>query len=264
MVSTKRIQSWADLTTSELPGLVEQDPLAVLVLGAIEQHGPHLPLSTDLVIGKGLCDAALQKLDPPRPVLVLPALALGASEEHTGFAGTLSLSARQMLDQIEAVGASLARAGVRRLMLLNAHGGNVSAMSMAALSLRKNSGLLVVKANYMAMPPPAGLLAAGELQRGLHGGQAETAMMMALAGDLVRIDKRADFETRPGQSMRLGADGDASWAWLAEDLNPDGVVGAANLATIEQGQQLIDHYAGRLAEVMRQALAMRWPPEQDR
>lgn len=259
-MSTNRIQPWADLTTTALRPLVEQDPLAVLVLGAIEQHGPHLPLSTDLVIGRGLRDAALRQLDPPRPVLVLPALALGASEEHAGFAGTLSLSARQMVDQIEAVGTSLARAGVRRLMLLNAHGGNVAAMSMAALSLRRHQGLLVVKANYMTMPPPEGLLAAGELQRGLHGGQAETAMMMALAGDLVRTDQRADFEPRPGQDIRLGAEGEASWAWLAEDLNPNGVVGAAGLATAEQGQRLIDHYAGRLAEIMRQALAMRWPP----
>ena len=255
-----RILEWAALTTRELAGLAGQDPLAIVVLGAIEQHGPHLPLSTDLDIGQGLCRAALATLRPERPVLVLPPLAVGASEEHADFAGTLSLDGVQMVALIESLGRSVAEAGIRRLVLLNAHGGNVAAMNLAALTLRRRHGMLVVKANYMAMPPPDGVLAAEELRCGLHGGQAETAMMLALHPDKVRLDSRAEFDYGPQGAEHFGPEGQAAWAWLAKDLNPAGVTGQAALATADQGLHLVDHYAAQLRRVLEDSLALRWPP----
>lgn len=255
------IYDWSTLTAPELAELAAQDALAVLALGAIEQHGPHLPLGTDLIIAEGLLAAARNRLQPTRPVLVLPALAIGASEEHEHFAGTLSFSPQHAAGAISAVGERVCSAGVERLVLLNAHGGNHAVMNSAALDLRRRLAMLVVKASYMLMDPPAGVLAAAELRDGLHGGQAETAMMLALAPDHVRMDLARTFESTAARSAEalLGPEGPASWAWLAEDLNPAGVVGRADQATIEQGRILIDHYATQLADVIAAAASMSMP-----
>ena len=253
------IHHWQHLSAPELAELAGPDGVAVLALGAIEQHGPHLPLSTDLDIACGLQAAALARLDPGLDVFVLPPLALGASEEHSGFAGTLALTPEQMSAQIQAIGAGLHRAGLRRLVIVNAHGGNIGWLGPAALGLRRRYGMLVVKANYMLFKQPAHLLGADELRHGLHGGQAETAMMLHLQPERVRTDQLQRFasvaEHLPADAV-LGPEGEASWAWLAEDLNPAGVVGDAAAATAEQGRLLIEHYAERLARVISEATAI--------
>jgi creatinine amidohydrolase len=255
------IYDWTTLTSPELGELARQDALAVLALGAVEQHGPHLPLGTDLMIADGLMAAVRDRLAPVRPVLVLPSLALGASEEHDHFGGTLSLSSTHAAATIRALGERVHAAGVERLVLLNAHGGNHAVMTAAALDLRRRLGMLVVKASYLRLDPPPSVLAADELRHGLHGGQAETAMMLALAPDQVRMDRARAFESiaeRSGDSL-LGPEGPASWAWMAEDLNPAGVVGRADRATPEQGRILIDHYASLMAGIITEAAAMPMP-----
>ncbi len=253
------IHQWQHLSAPELVELAGPDAVAVLTLGAIEQHGPHLPLSTDLDIACGLQAAALARLNSDFDVIVLPPLALGASEEHASFAGTLSLTAGQMSDQIQQIGEGLYRAGLRRLVIVNAHGGNIGWLGQAALSLRRRFGLLVVKANYMLFKAPAHLLGADELRHGLHGGQAETAMMLYLHPERVRTAQLRRFvsvaETLP-QGAVLGPEAEASWAWLAEDLTPEGVVGDAAAATAELGRLLIAHYADRLARVISQTAEM--------
>jgi len=250
------IHHWQHLTSPELAERVRPEAVAVLALGAIEQHGPHLPLSTDLDIACGLQAAALARLDARLEVFVLPPLCLGASDEHAGFAGTLSLSAAQMNAQLLAVGEGLHRAGLRRLVVINAHGGNIGWLGPAALMLRRRFGMLVVKANYMLFETPADLIGADELRHGLHGGQAETAMMLHLHPERVRLAHLQRFgsvaEHLPENSV-LGPEGQAAWAWLAEDLNPDGVVGNAAAASAELGRQLIEHYASCLAQVIGEA-----------
>ncbi|TVS11079.1 MAG: creatininase family protein [Wenzhouxiangella sp.] len=253
------ISCWQHLTSPELAELAGADALAVMALGAIEQHGPHLPLSTDLDIATGLQTAALARLDGGLNVVVLPPMALGASQEHAGFAGTLSLPPEQMSAQLISLGAGLARAGLRRLVLINAHGGNIGWLGPAALELRARHGMLVVKANYMLMRAPDHLLAADELRHGLHGGQAETAMMLHLHPERVRSDRLECFpscaEMLPDSAV-LGPEGEAAWAWLAEDLNPQGVVGDARGASAEIGRELVDYYAARLARVLTEAAQM--------
>jgi creatinine amidohydrolase len=253
------IHQWQHLTAPELAERVRADAVAVLALGAIEQHGPHLPLSTDLDIACGLQAAALESLDASLEVFVLPPLALGASDEHAGFAGTLSLRAEQMSAQLLAIGEGLHRAGLRRLVVLNAHGGNIGWLGPAALALRRRFGMLVVKAHYMQFAAPAHLLGADELRHGLHGGQAETAMMLYLHPDRVRSGQLQRFvsvaEDLPENSV-LGPEGQAAWAWLAEDLNPAGVVGDAGAASAELGRQLIEYYAGRLTQVISEAAGL--------
>lgn len=255
---------WQDLTTPELKAL-HRESVAVMALGAIEQHGAHLPLSTDLDIAEGLLAAALARLPRDFPLVRLPALAVGASDEHLGFAGTLSLSPELAIATLEAHGEAAARAGLKRLVWLNAHGGNKAAMDLAALRLRRRHGLLVVKVHYMRMPLPEGMpeatLPAGELRHGLHGGALETALMRHLAPGKVRLERLGDPISR-GQAMAeegqlLGPEGEAAFAWLAEDLHPQGVVGNAHLGTAELGRRLVEHYAGRIARILRETRAMR-------
>ncbi|MFC2992471.1 creatininase family protein [Halomonas tibetensis] len=255
---------WQDLTSRELAALPKES-VAVMVLGAIEQHGAHLPLSTDLDIGEGLLTAALEALPAGFPLVQLPPMAVGASDEHLSFPGTLSLSPELAIATLEAHGDAVARAGFRRLVWLNSHGGNKAVMDLAALRLRRRHGLLVVKAHYTRMPLPEGLpeatLPAEELRHGLHGGALETALMRHLAPEKVRLDHLASPISR-GQAMAdegqlLGPEGEAAFAWLAEDLHPKGVVGNAGLGTAELGKRLVTHYARRIARVLIETRAMR-------
>ncbi|XRG81231.1 creatininase family protein [Salinisphaera sp. SPP-AMP-43] len=253
------IEHWARLTGPELTTLVERDPVAILPVAAIEQHGPHLPLDTDVVIGHGLLQAAADRLADDGSELaavILPTLALGSSLEHTGFAGTLSLSAEQMIAQIRAVGAGVARAGIRRLLLFNSHGGNKAELDIAALQLRHDYELLVTKANYFRFARPSVDLPADELAHGLHGGALETAMMLYLDSEAVRRDALANYKSlganRAAAGLTLGPEGDAGFAWRAEDLHPAGVTGNAMLADAEIGHRLVEGFAARLSEIVRE------------
>lgn len=253
------IQHWGQLSSKELSTMKDLRPVTTLVLGAIEQHGPHLPLATDGLIGEGLLAAAAAELPADFPLIALPSLSLGASAEHAGFAGTLSLPAEQMKHQVVAIGEGLARAGLQRLVLINAHGGNIGWMDEAALELRRRRGLLVVKASYMRFQGPAELAGSDEL----HGGLAETAMMLHLAPDLVDMDQARNFIARHPHDGPLPPEGEAPWAWLAEDLNRAGVVGNAAAASAELGEKLIAHYARRLAGIIAACRDKDWPPADD-
>ena len=251
------ISYWQDLTSTELAAQVHERLVAVMVLGAIEQHGPHLPLSTDLDIGQGLLAAALARLAEDVDVIVLPPLVISASEEHLSFPGSLSIGGDTAARQVIAAAEGLERVRIQRLVLLNSHGGNIGWMEQAALEIRRRLGLLVVKVNYMQMPPPVAVLSARELACGLHGGQAETAMMLHLHPDKVRRDRLGDFPSSADPDSLLGPTGPASYAWLAEDLNSAGVTGNAGAATAEQGKRLVDHYATLLARVLHEAAAFK-------
>jgi len=251
---------WADLSAPELADLAGPAAVAVLPVAAIEQHGAHLPLATDVIIGEGLLAAALAgRRDDGLPVLVLPTMAIGSSLEHTGFTGTLSVSAEMAIAMIESVGESLARAGFRRLLIFNSHGGNKAVVDIAALKLRAKHALFVVKANYFRFAPPPDALPAQELAHGLHGGALETALMLHFAPDAVRKAYLSDAVST-GQLMaeagaRLGPEGDAGFAWMAEDLNARGVTGNARLATPELGARLCSHFATRLNEIIDETAA---------
>lgn len=231
----------------------------ILPLAATEQHGPHLPASTDVDIGLALLAAAFRHLPDDAPVWALPPMTIGASQEHARFPATQSVSTPQLIGSIVEEGTALAQAGVRRLVLSNSHGGNRHAMEAAALSLRADCDLLVVKASWFRLARPTGVeLPEAEWRHGLHGGAVETAMMLHLRPDLVRVEEIADFPSLGADLertlRRLGPEGEASFAWLAEDLNPEGVVGDASLATAAMGERLVEHYGRALADVILDAL----------
>jgi creatinine amidohydrolase len=257
-MSDLAIPWWHDLTRTGAAAAGARDPVVVLPVAAVEQHGPHLPLSTDADIGMGLLRTALSEMSGEPEVFVLPMLAVGTSDEHGDGAGTLSLPPSVLEETVVALGVSLARTGVRRLVLSNSHGGNRAALDLAALRLRREWGLLVVKAHWFRFPrPPWVALPEGEWDHGLHGGAVETAMMLHLRPDAVDIDAVADFpslgQELEGEGSILRPEGHASFAWMARDLNPAGVTGDATLADATMGERLLAHYGGVLARVLMDA-----------
>ncbi len=252
------VRYWQSLTTVEAAELASLDPVLVLPVAAIEQHGPHLPLSTDLDIGLGLLAEAFRRLPPDLPVWALPPQAVGASGEHQRFAGTLSFGPELLIESMVQTGAAVRRVDVRRLVVSNSHGGNQSAVDIAALRLREEHGVLVIKTSWFDSPrPDDAALPDEEWRFGLHGGAVETAMMRHLRPDLVRPDAVQRFpsldEELSGTLHHVSAEGGASFAWLAEDLGRRGVTGDATLATAELGARLVAHYGQVLADVIRDA-----------
>jgi creatinine amidohydrolase len=257
-MADRTIRWWGDLAPNEISDVARRDPVVVLPLAATEHHGPHLPLSTDVDIGLGLLAIAFLHLPEDAPVWVLDPVAVGASQEHKRFPGTRSVTSEELTGTIVQEGTALANLGIRRFVLSNSHGGNRSAMDVGGLRLRARSGLLVVKATYTKFGRPTEVqLPELEWRHGLHGGAIETAMMMYLRPERVRTDAVAAFPSL-GEDLertlsRLGPEGQASFSWLSDDLNPQGVVGDATLASAEMGGILVQHYGRALAEVILDA-----------
>lgn len=247
------IHQWMHLTGAQLDAIVDASSedeaprhcVAVTVLGAVEQHGPHLPLGTDVFIGEALVERALATLDNDCSVLMMPTITIGASEEHQDFTGTLSVSPASLTDQLMAQAVGLAQAGVVRWVWVNAHGGNVGVIESAAITARAQFGLIVAKAYYPKFAPMPNGPSAEELRTGLHGGQLETSMMLAIAPELVDLAQVQDFSLTHAPWA-----GQAPVAWLAQDLNDQGVVGLASLANPAQGEALLAHYGQGVAEVI--------------
>ncbi len=247
---------WHELAS---PGFAELDPertVAVLPVGAIEQHGPHLPVAVDTLLLDGIVRHALALTPAGLPGLVLPTSAVGKSDEHLAYPGTLTLSAGTLARVWGEIGASVRRAGVRKLLLLNSHGGQPQVAQIVARALRVEHGMLAVAANWFSWGFPLGLFDAGEVRHGIHGGAIETSMVLALRPDLVRAEAAADFVPATVADdagyPRLRALGPAGWGWQAQDLHPEGVCGDASRADAEAGRAVVDHAARHLAELLEE------------
>ena len=255
---------WQDLTTREFAGLDARATIALLPVAAIEQHGPHLPLSTDAVISDALVAALIGTALPRAALLALPAMSVGHSLEHTGFAGSLSIGAETLLAAWLDIGRSVARAGLRKLIILNTHGGNTALVQLAALRLRAELGLVVARANSFALGEPAGLFSTDELKLGIHGGEVETSLLLHLRPDLVRREQLANFTGLAHQAARsnriLGPGRPVGIGWMAEDLHPDGASGDARRADAGRGQQLFDHMVATLAQLLEELVDFELPP----
>jgi creatinine amidohydrolase len=254
---------WADLTTVDFAGGALKDALAILPVAAVEQHGPHLPLSTDVIINQGIMDAACALLPIDLPVVVLPMQAIGTSHEHMAFQGTLTFQARTLIGLWTEIGESVARAGLRKLLIFNSHGGQTGVPELVGTDLRARLGMVVSWATPGAFGTPHGAVDRVEAVHGLHGGAKETAMMLHLRPELVRLGAVARFPSA-GEAMeteftRLRATGRSGFAWQTQDLNAAGVVGDATAATAQLGKQLVDHAAGGLAELIADLIRFELP-----
>lgn len=244
---------WSELTTRDVAQLDAARTVVVLPLGATEQHGPHLPLGVDTLLVDGIVAAALPLLPAALPALFLPTQAIGLSPEHARYAGTLTLSADTLIRLWKDIGASVARAGIRKLVLFNAHGGHVGAMDIVARELRADHGLIVYSVNWFHLPlgDAGAQFSAQEHRFGVHGGEIETSMILALDGALVKMDAAQDFrstaEQRAADYPILGNGRSAKFGWAMEDYNAHGAAGNAAAASAEKGQAVIDAAAQQLA-----------------
>lgn len=240
---------WSTLTAGDPTRLI-----AVLPLAATEQHGPHLPLGTDVMIGEAYLARVREILPQASPVRFLPLQPVGLSTEHIDFPGTLTLSTEAALQSWLAIGDSVARAGIRKLVMVTSHGGNSAAMSLVAQDLRARYGMLAVTTSWARFGVPDGLFTAEEIRHGVHAGAIETSIMLAAWPDQVRTDKIAVFTPSSVAMDRdfkwLNAHRPAPFAWAAQDLHPEGAAGDATQASAEKGHALLDHGARAFCELL--------------
>ena len=220
---------WADHSQREFAALDHDRLIAVLPIGAIEQHGPHLPMSVDTCTVTGVARRLADALPDDSPVIFLPAQAVCKSDEHIDFPGTLTLSAETLIRVLTEIGASVARAGVHKLVLLNGHGGNIPVMDIVARQLRISHDM-------------------------------QTSVMLALDAGNVDMRHARDFRSR-GQDLfegttHLGLGRAGKPAWKTQDLSPSGACGEAHLATAAKGEATLDHAVARLVETMAEIDAM--------
>ena len=254
---------WADLTTRDFAALQAsgqaEQVVAVLPVAAVEQHGPHLPLSVDATLLQGVIDAALPQLPADLPVLFLPPQNVGLSPEHIRFPGTLTLSPATVIALWTEIGECVARAGVKKLLLFNGHGGQVSVMDIVARELRTRCGLIVYSASWFSLPLPdavAGQFSAEEHRFGIHAGEIETSMMLHLAPGTVHMEQarafRSTSQDRAERYAILGNGKSAKLGWQMQDYHPAGAVGNAAAATAEKGRAVVGAAATQLAALLQE------------
>jgi creatinine amidohydrolase len=248
--------SWPELTA--LPD--RENTVIVLPCGAIEQHGPHLPCSVDSVIASGVIGKALERLPADVHAYAMAPITYGKSEEHLHFPGTMTLTGTTLLSTVVEIGESVYRSGFRKLLLANGHGGQPQVLEMAARELRLRHGDFVVVPHGVSRLPNASSRQVSEREKRLsmHAGHSETALMLALAPDTVRMD-RAVANFPPEFPIKLlSADGRPACAWASRDFGPSGVIGDPTTATQEQGLEILSTLADSWAQVLTELYHLRW------
>lgn len=240
---------WADAAPADVSRWI-----AVLPLAATEQHGPHLPLETDVLIADAYLARVRELLPATIPATFLPIEPVGISTEHIHYPGTQTLPTAVALKRWTAIGEDVAQRGVKKLVIITSHGGNSAAMMLVAQDLRAHQKLFVVTTSWSRLSDAENLFPADEVRHGIHGGAVETSIMLARYPDQVRADAIADF---PASSIAiekqyrwLSTQRPAPFAWQTQDLNPSGAVGNATLAVAEKGKQLLDQGAQAFCELL--------------
>ena len=250
---------WQDFSEDEFLNLDPEKAIAVLPLAATEQHGPHLPATTDADIMDGMLNQLFGQVPQTLDIRVFPVIRVGASDEHIRFKGTQSISSQELIDLIIDSGNQVHAKGIRKLVLLNSHGGNEAAMAIAALELRKMHDMMVVKTSWERFGLPSGLFSEQEKKLGIHGGDYETSLMLAFKPEAVDMDQARDFISAPAKARQtfkhLAPQSPHGFAWLAGDLNPEGVVGDASAASLEKGQLTAAHQTQGLLELLQEVEA---------
>jgi creatinine amidohydrolase len=246
------VADWLSLTTEEFAA---QPRIAVLPVAAVEQHGPHLPVGVDTYIAEAYLARVGALLPQGTPAVILPVQTVGVSDEHRAFPGTLTLSPETALRAFIEIGASVARAGISKLIIINSHGGNLAIVDLAARQLRVRYGVLAVHASWGRFGYPDGLFSAAECTHGIHGGDIETSIMLAAYPHLVRCEKISDFRPSTYAMERdytwLRADFPAGFGWMTQDLHVSGAVGDATLASAAKGAAALDHGARAFVELLK-------------
>ena len=254
---------WADLKSPDFACIDLARAIAVLPVAAIEQHGPHLPLNVDTTLVEGVVAATLPHLPAALPVLFLPTQSVGLSPEHARFGGTLTLKAETVIRLWTELAESVARSGVKKLVLLNSHGGQVGLLDVVARDLRARLDMLVYSVNWFNLPllnekgeSVADSFSADEHRFGIHAGEIETSMMLALKPGQVDMTRAQNFHStsqdRAQKFSILGDGRSAKLAWQMQDYNPQGAVGNAAAATAGKGHALLGAAGRSLAQLLHE------------
>jgi len=254
---------WADLSTTDFASLDAARTVAVLPVGATEQHGPHLPLRVDQCLVDAMVAEALPQLPAELPVLVLPTQQVGYSPEHQQFPGTLTLPVETVVANWVGIGECVARAGVKKLLVFNSHGGQVSLLDVVARELRTRSNLIAYGCSWWNLPlgeAVEGLFTPEEHRFGVHAGEIETSLMLALRPDTVRMERAKDFPSASRQRAAnypiLGNGRSAKLGWAMQDYNAEGAAGNAAAATAEKGQAVLQAAGRELARLLQEISAL--------
>jgi len=256
MMRPKR--DWMEMTWQEVAeaGAATARWIAVLPLAAVEQHGPHLPLGVDTFIAEAYLARVRNILPDELPVTFLPVQRIGVSVEHLAYPGTLSLSAATAIAAWTELGESLARAGLRKLVLITSHGGNVAAMELVARDLRARFRMLAITVGWHRFGYPENTFSSEEKKHGIHGGDIETSLMLAAMPETVRSEKAPKATPATVAMARefrwLGAYRPAGFAWMTQDLHATGAIGDATLATAAKGEAALARGAEAFVELLRE------------
>jgi creatinine amidohydrolase len=250
MNSTRHL---ADLRAPELSSALTKDSIIVLPLGAIEQHGPHLPLSTDFVVADAAAGAVVHKVGADVDAWLLPTLPYTKSNEHAWSPGTMWLSANTLMSVLDDIGRSIASTSARRVLFINGHGGNSALVQVMNRELRLKYGLQTFLAHPHMPADQGGTSAESELGMGIHGGMDETSVMLHLKPELVDMSlavRRVPEGLSKNEHVRFG--GKVAFGWLSNDFFPDGHIGDPTGATAEIGEQMFNSAVEGLCEALQE------------
>ena len=255
---------WTDFSAPEFDNLDPMKTIAILPIAAVEQHGPHLPVGTDTIINQSMMELLAARAPAELDIRILPVQAIGKSNEHVWAKGTITHLATNLIDAWTQIGLEVARAGVRKIVLVNSHGGNEEIMGIVSRELRVRAGMLAVKSGWR-FAPPDGVLTDLERRHGIHGGDAETSLILHFKPQLVdmgRADNFVSIAARDEQQFKYlrptGAFGHV-YAWVASDINPSGAVGDASLATADKGRLIAESNVTGMLEVLSEVARMPLP-----
>lgn len=252
----------AELRASDLEDKLSAESILVLPLGAVEQHGPHLPFNTDLVIAEQCAQAAVAAAGQSLDLWLMESLAYTKSNEHAGTAGTVWLGPETMLRVLDDIGRSVAATPARKLALLNGHGGNSSLLNVACRELRLHHGLETFLL-HPSLPPDqggtGGAEARSEYGMGIHAGMAETSIMLHLRPELVRMDlavRNVPEHLATNEQVRFG--GSVTFGWLSADFGDSGVIGDPTGANETAGAELFKLSVEQVVAALTEIKAFRF------
>ncbi|GAB2184808.1 creatininase family protein [Roseibium sp. LAB1] len=246
---------WNELNASDFAALDPDRVIGILPTASTEQHGPHLPIATDVAIAQGMLAEMRKQLPEDLDILVLPVQEIGKANEHVYGPGTLSLGAELLIPVWTAIGQKVSEAGIRKMVIVNSHGGNTDIISIVSRELRVRYEMAVLVTHWGRFGHPDGMISAHESKFGIHGGEVETSLMLHFRPDLVRMDKAENFVSRAEEmlanSKYIQPTPPHALAWIAHDLNPAGVVGDASKGTAEKGAAISAYQAAGFIEMLR-------------
>jgi len=249
---------WADYRASEFADIDPMNTIAILPTCAIEQHGPHLPVGVDTMIATGMLGELRGACPDDLDIRILPVQAVGKSNEHLWARGTLTLTAATALAAWTEIGLSVARAGVKKIVIVNSHGGNLDLVSILTRELRVQAGMLAVKSQWSGFGAPDGLYPADETRYGIHGGDVETSLMLYFRPETVDMTRAANNRSS-AETTPISPIGPVSYGWIASDLSESGTVGDASVATADKGAATARHQVQGFVDLLQKVRQMDIP-----